>query len=157
MGHHITAIVLKGKYNDNVAKEFDLFAVRLIDELTLFHIDLYYTEFWQEKLNVQGYLEINKIDDLLQPNEKVILTLLQNITSCDAPEFALIATDYHGGQGFQSASVFKGDVNMDSTIKTINLALKYLGVKRTSEHDEFECVGLQNIRYQPEYLEKYFG
>ena len=155
MGHRITAVILKGAYNVKEAEQYDLFGVKLKDELALFHIDVYYTEFWQEKLNVLGFLDINIVANVLQPNEKVILKLLQLISSNESPEFALIGTDYFGGNGTQAATVFHGEHNRDTSIKTINEALRILGVDKKNAVDEFESVGLHHIRRQPEYLIKY--
>lgn len=155
MGHRITAVILKGDYNVKEAEQYDLFGIKLKDELALFHIDVYYTEFWQEKLNVVGFLDINIVANVLQPNEKVILKLLQLISSNESPEFALIGTDYFGGNGAQAATVFRGEHNVDTSIKTINEALRILGVDKKNAVDEFESVELHHMRRQPEYLSKY--
>ena len=102
-----------------------------------------------------GFLDINIVANVLQPNEKVILKLLQLISSNESPEFALIGTDYFGGNGAQAATVFHGEHNMDTSIKTINEALRILGVDKKNAFDEFESVGLHHMNRQPEYLSKY--
>ena len=158
MGHNITAIILKSDFNKNGAKEFDLIERQLGFELTLFHIDNWYCAYWQHLLKTEGELEITNICQnwfMIIPSEVVLAEIMKRISGQNEPEFAIITTDYFGGMGFQWANVFQGSNNADRTIETINQALKYLRVKANAGLDEFETVGLDKIRTQPEYLEKY--
>src|SRR4051794_3556923 len=47
VGHNITAIVIADAFKSEVASNLDLAAVPLTSPLTLFHIDHYYTAYWQ--------------------------------------------------------------------------------------------------------------
>lgn len=70
--------------------------------------------------------------------------------------YTIIQTDYFGGQGTQHANVYKYKSNVALEIRNINEALKILGITRTKNKDEFKTVGLDKIRTNPEYLDKYF-
>ncbi|MDJ1473824.1 hypothetical protein [Xanthocytophaga flava] len=153
MGHHITAILLKGDYDISLAESFDLLGVRLDNTITMFFIDNYFSAYWQVKLGITGFLDRNDADYL--PSENVLAHLMEQISKQKDPIFALIETDYFGGMGKQYANVYRNKVLVDKNIKTINQALAYLGVKRRSKVDEFDTVGLGNYRSNPEYLEKY--
>ncbi len=157
MSHTITAIILKGKFNIDKAKSFDLIPVKLYDDLTLFHIDHYYSGYWNYKLKINGFLKTYNINSIIFPKELSIAEILKNIS--DNKEnvlFAIIQTDYFGGQGEQYANVFKYNINVAPEIKKINEALNILGIKRSNYKDEFETIGLDKIRSNPEYLDKYF-
>ena len=156
MPHHISAIILKGKYNKDKAESFDLIGINLGFELTLFHINHYYSACWQAKLKTNGHLNINNAEYALYPSEYALCALMVKITNEEKPVYAIIATDYHGGLGIQSANVYIKDQIADYGIKSINDALKYLGIKRGKQVDEFDTVGLSNHRTTPDYLDKYF-
>lgn len=158
MGHNITAIILKGDLDKDLTKEFGLLEKNIGFELTLFHIDGWYSACWQHLLKTEGELEITNISKdwfMIIPSEIALAEIMKRISKQSEPKFAIIITDYFGGMGFQWANVFSGSTNADKTIETINQALKYLGVTAKSGFDEFETVGLDKIRTQPEYLEKY--
>lgn len=123
--------------------------------LSLFHISHYYSACWQKITNSVGYLPGEKPRNLLFPDEIIIFKIAKDITGIHEPKYAVIATDYFGGIGNQWAIVYKGCKVSDSTINCINDALRHLGVKATNGKDEFDTVGLDRIRYTPEYLEKY--
>ena len=155
MGHAITAIILKGSFDTNKAREFDLFAIPLGFELSLFHIDHYYSACWQHKLQTKGQLELSNINSPVFPAEIAICDIVKRISSSEIPEYAIIMTDYFGGVGYQYANVFKNNTNADKKVKTINQALRHLGVPANDSQDEFDTVGLNKIREQPNFLEKY--
>ncbi|WP_420553491.1 hypothetical protein [Tenacibaculum aiptasiae] len=156
MGHNISAIVLKGNYDKDKAEGFDLIGVDLGFNLTMFHIDHYYSACWQAKLGTQGFLNTNNAEYMLYPSEFAISELMTKISLDKSPVFAIISTDYFGGNGIQSANVYLKDKIADFEIKTINQALKYLGVKRGNKTDEFDTVRLSEHRTTPEYLDKYY-
>lgn len=54
MGHHITALLLKGNYQKEKAEKYDLFGIDLGCQITLFPIDHYYSACWQAKLQPLG-------------------------------------------------------------------------------------------------------
>ncbi len=66
-----------------------------------------------------------------------------------------ILTDYFGGLGNQYANVFINSNNANSNITTINQALRHLGVLAKNGQDEFDTLGLDKIKKQPDHLDKY--
>jgi hypothetical protein len=155
MGHHITAIILQGDYVESTALKYDLVPVKIGYELTMFHIDHYYSAYWQYKLGLSGQLNIGEVDAILFPSEIAIAELIAKISTNTQPRFAIIQTDYFAGLGSQNAAVFLGSENPQPHIRKINQALSFLGSKCTEGLDEFDTAGLSHHRTQPEYLEKY--
>lgn len=155
MSHNLTALILKGNYQDEMLDVFDLRPIRLTEELTLFHINKAYTACWQAILKEEGMLDIEAMDLFYLPKEHCIKTIVDKISLEDDNLYAIIQTDYFGGVGSQCACVFKGDKNLDKSIESINQALCILGVKRNLPLDEFDTVGLSQYRSEPTYLEKY--
>lgn len=151
MAHIIDAIVLKGVYNLEEAKKYDLIGVDLDFNLTLFFIDEDFTSYWQKKLNMHGFLETNNQN----PNKMVIYELMKRICEEDQIEYATISTAYVGGMGDQYANVYLNDKNVNLSINTINEALRYLGVQKRDDFDEFDVIGLGRFRRNPDYLSKY--
>lgn len=156
MGHNITALILKGNYNEEVAKEYDLVGKDLGFNLTLFHIDHYFSAYWQFKFGLQVYLKTPKTDYMIFPTELALAELMKKVSDTADIEFAIISTDYFGGMGQQFASVYKNETLASESITTINQALEYLGVKQEKGLDEFDTVGLDKIRSQPDILDKYY-
>ncbi|QHS58220.1 hypothetical protein [Chitinophaga agri] len=156
MGHNITAIILKGKFDSEQVSHFDLVPVPLTAELTLFHIDTAYVEYWQSQLGMEGELPDIVDPDFMIPREIVLAEIMKFITGTLAPQYAIIRTDYFGGTGSQYANVFIGSQNVDPGMRKINQALRYLGVVAAPGMDEFDTVGLSDIRRMPSYLEKYW-
>lgn len=155
MGHNITAIILKDDYDKTVAESFGLFGKELPFSLTLFHIDHYQTACWQHELQTVGQLETSITDNFIFPNEIAISEVVKNISIKEKPLYAIIQTDYFGGIGNQYASVYQNKDNIDKNAKTINQVLIRLGVKKNGELDEFDTIGLEKIRSQPDIFEKY--
>lgn len=155
MGHRITAILIKGAYHQKNAEHYDLFPVTLPQQLTLFHIDHYYSGYWQSKLQIQGRLATHNINSLIFPCEYVLYEIVKAISLEDDVHWAIIQTDYFGGTGTQAANVFVNEQNIDQKTENINQALRALGVIATADYDEFDTIGLDRIRQQPDYLEKY--
>lgn len=155
MPHNITAIILPGHYDKSKAEIFDLFGKQLPFNLTLFHIDHYQTACWQYELKATGQLEISFSNNVIFPNDIAIAEIMKQITGHDKPLFALIQTDYFGGIGSQYAGIFRYTENIDTKAITINQVLVHLGVKRNDKFDEFDTIGLDKIRNQPDYFEKY--
>jgi hypothetical protein len=156
MGHHITALILKGNYNEEIAQTYDLAGKDIGFNLTLFHIDHYYSSYWQFKFELKEYLKTAKTDYMIFPTEIALAELMKKVSVNPPIEFAIISTDYFGGIGSQFASVYKNATLVSESITRINQALEYLGVKRENGLDEFDTVGLDNIRSQPDILDKYY-
>lgn len=155
MPHSITAIILKGKYDNELASKFELEGIELGFDLSMFFINGHYTAYWQKKLNVTGVLETNCPTITWYPSEKVVYELMKKIAGERNINYAVVMTDYFGGTGQQFANLFENDRNVDLGINTISSALKALGVQKKNHHDEFDAVGLSNYRSNPNYLDKY--
>lgn len=151
MSHIIEAVILKGEYEREKAKIYDLIEEELDFDLTMFFIDTDYTTYWQEKLNISGFLETNNP----YPNRRVTYELMRIISKSEQIEYAVISTAYTGGIGEQFANVYRNDQNVDLAINSISDALRYLGVQKGDHYDEFDAVGLGKFRSNPEYLNKY--
>lgn len=154
MGHAITAVVLRGPYDREAAAGFDLIGISLGHDLTLFHITHYYTAAWQKKLGIEGDLPGVFPRGLIFPTERVSAVLMRRITGRE-PVFAIIATDYFAGMGDQWAQVYRGEEAADPSITAISPALRWLGVAADPGRDEFDTVGLTDIRHTPESLDRY--
>lgn len=155
MPHYITAIIFKGQFSEEKAKEFDLVPIPLPQGLTLFHIDLYYSVCWQYKLKTQGRLTLYNIDNICFPDDIALAHIMDAISVDRKAEYAIIATEYFAGIGDQWANVFRGEENIGTDVGRINQALRVLGVVAEKPYDEFDTVGLSRYRSQPDYLEKY--
>ena len=151
MSHIIDAIILKGEYNIEKARKYDLNGIKLDFNLTMFFIDDDFLIYWEKKLNIRGFLETN----CTHVNKMVIYELMKLISKTEQVEYAVISTAYVGGMGDQYANVYQDNKNVDLSINTINAALKYLGVQETDDLDEFDVVGLGRFRRNPDYLNKY--
>jgi hypothetical protein len=154
MGHSMCAILLKGAFDGQRAAAYDLFGSALGHDITLFHIDHYYTACWQKQLDVQGSLQAPGACAIF-PDEAVIAVLMSTITGRPDPLFAVILTDYFGGAGEQWVYVYRGAALVDPQIRSINQALARLGVVARPGLDAFDTIGLGSYRSQPEYLDKY--
>lgn len=155
MGHNIQAILLKGKYDEVQAANFDLYGVSLEFDLTLFFIDHYYSAYWQAILKTEGMLDINGVDYILYPCETALAVIVEKVSKSPNPVYAIISTDYFGGVGDQWANVYVNRDLADKSIIMINQALAYLGVEKRDELDEFDTIGLSKYRSNPDYLDKY--
>lgn len=71
-----------------------------------------------------------------------------------------ISTDYFGGLGEQSATLYvDGKVGYDGDTENgdpepINNALRFMGVESIGENDEFDTVGLGNYRSNQDFSEE---
>lgn len=157
MAHNLTAIILKGKFSLKKALYYDLTPIYLKYDLTLFIINIYFTEYWQCKiLKKRSTLDLNLADcPTMFPTDQVIAYIVKDI-SLENALFAVIFTEYHGGVGIQFASIFEGYINKNKSITRINDALAALGVIREDDLDEFDTLGLSLFRREPAYLEKYY-
>ncbi len=157
VGHNITAIVIADPFRSEVAARLDLVAVPLSPPLTLFHIDHYFTAYWQAVRGRSELLDVPSEFPIVFPREGVVAQLVAELTGLDAPRFALIRTEYFGGAGGQWACVFTGCHRETDATATINDALRLLGIARRGSLDEFDTVGLGAHRSSPEYLDRYVG
>lgn len=153
MGHHITALLINQPFRAPDA--FDLTPITLTPTLTLFHIDHYYSAYWQSIRGGSALLDLP--DDLpsIFPSEGVLVDIVRELTGHDAPTWGLIQTDYFGGMGDQWAALFTGAQRITSSGARINAVLRGLGIVRSADLDEFDTVGLGNHRHSPESLDRY--
>jgi hypothetical protein len=157
MGHNITALVITNAFQPGAAVDLDLVPVSLSASLTLFHIDHYYTAYWQAVRRCSTQLDVPAGFPAVFPREGIIAQLVAELTGVEGPRFALIQTEYFGGVGDQWACVFTGERRESGANATINDALRTLGVTRRGGLDEFDTIGLGEHRSAPEYLERYVG
>ena len=155
MGHCISAVILKGDFDSEVANSYDLHGIELSSDLTMFLLDHYYTAFWGKMLDISGELPVNQPKSIVFPNDLVVADLMTKITNQAKPLYALIQTDYFGGVGEQWADVYQGNCLVRDKTTQINSALSFLGVKGQNGMDEFDTVGLGNYRSMPDDLDKY--
>jgi hypothetical protein len=71
----------KDLINESLAKSYDLYGIELGFHLTMFHIDGYYNDYWQKKLDTLGNLPSHHMDDkstwILFPTESVVSFLME--------------------------------------------------------------------------------
>jgi len=153
--HDITAIVIADDFNAEVAAALGLVAVPLVPPLTLFHIDHYFTAYWQAVRGSSARLDVSAEFPIGFPREGVVVTLVAELTGLESPRFALIKTEYFGGAGEQWACGFVGARRETNESATINDALRMLGVVKAGSLDEFDAVGLGAHRRSPDHLTRY--
>jgi hypothetical protein len=158
MGHHISAVLLSGPFDDQRAPSLDLRPIRLTPTLTLFPLDYRYVDFWSEKLGIAGFVSGRPL-----LNAKVIHHMVKCLAL--SPLFAVIETDYLG-VGSQAAAVYRGDVEImrpestaigpvEKSSAPINKALRQLGIVAHRGRDEFDSVGLGRHRDFCDLFEAY--
>ena len=137
MGHSLNAFLLKGRFDEERARAFDLRCRAMPYDLTMFFVIDRYVDAWAERLNITGaYAEPIY-------NFRVIHHMMNAIAR--EPLFAAISTDYFGGAGSQSAAVYRGTEVVRERCR-INDALRLLGVPRVDGQDEFDTLGLGAYR-----------
>ncbi|WP_434424870.1 hypothetical protein [Nannocystis pusilla] len=155
MSHRITALLIAGPHDAAAAERFDLRPLPLTAGLTLFHVDHYFTAYWQALTGATERLDVPATVPSIFPSEGVVCRMARELTGAEAPTFALVMTDYFGGVGGQWACVFRGAQRISADDASINDALRALGVTRTADEDEFDVVGLGRHRRSPEHLDRY--
>ena len=159
MGHHISAVVLRGSFDERQALAFDLKPIPLFDGLTLFPLDARYPDFWSQKLQVHGFASSTPL-----LNSRVVHYMINSIAN--DPLFALIETDYCGGVGCEAAVAYRGTKQImvpDSTdveriggsVGPVNKALRMLGVISKDGSDEFDTLELGRYRDFSDLFEEY--
>jgi len=122
-------------------------------------------ETWAEKLNIKvEYLSEMTTDE--GPNNIDNNIVIYFSKALEIRNFALIETEYFGGDGIQSATIYKNGNritqytsapdakgNFISDSRAINAALNELAVKPLSG-DLFQTVGLNKFRFTDDYYTK---
>ena len=153
MGHGIIALLTAHPCDAERAAAWDLHPVA-VWPLTLFHLDHYYSAYWQALRGHTGQLAVGRVPGIF-PTEDVVRAIACDLTGEAEPTFAVIMTEYFGGAGDQWACAFMGARRISAEGATINAALALLGVVARPGLDAFDTIGLGHHRSPPEYLEKY--
>ena len=154
MGHHISAIVLKGDANPDAVTQFDAKLVDCPDGFSLVALDENYVDTWADRLDIHGAVDAQPIVNFR------VVHHIANALGGGRP-FAIIATDYHGGHGAQAAAVYHRDAELMAPVNAesdaINDALRVLGVLRSAQLDEFDTFGLGHHRDWDDLLDDYWN
>lgn len=150
MAHHISALVIAGPYDHDRALALDLRPRLAHPPVTLFAIDHRYAAYWQARRGRSGVLF--PPDTSPAPDQAVLADLVREIAPT-SPGFAVIYTEYFGGDGEQWAGVIEGDAYVP--VGSVNEALRRLGVIATDGRDEWDTIGLASFRAPPEHLARY--
>lgn len=137
MGHNICAIIGKKPIDENVLKKFQL-AVAYENGYAIIILERESVWYWSEKLDLSCESE----SDSIEWASELIFYFAKEL---GLEKYAIIQTDYFGGIGTQSASLYENGKPI-ITEKSINEVLHILGVSRTQEKDEFEMINLQEYR-----------
>ena len=147
MGHHISAIIGKAPINKEKADEYDL-PYFVENSFVIVALEASHIDFWDKKLGY-GYEKMSK----LFMDSKCTHFFAQEI---GLSNFAIIFTDYFGGSGSQSATVYNsGKQILPPTENGVNKALRKIGVERSLFKDEFDTIGLGKYRHWEGLFEKY--
>lgn len=155
MSHEVCALVVAGRVDTRTALAMDLRAALVHDGISVFPINHNFSAYWAAKRGNRALLDLPEDISLVFPTEAVLRDLVREITRTDRPRFAIIETNYFGGMGDQWAAAFDGEERLTPDDASINQALAALGVRSTSDRDEFEVIGLDRFRSNPEYLDTY--
>jgi hypothetical protein len=143
MSQNIYAVLLQGPFDDEAARALGLHPIPLPQGITLFPLDADSCDRWEETLGVTGHLS-----DRPLLNCRVVHHLMRQVAP--EPLFAVVETDYFGGQGDQAAAVYHGGREVmapaAAAFGPINEALRHLGVRAAAGLDEFDTVGLGRFR-----------
>jgi hypothetical protein len=152
MGHHIGAVLLRGPFDEERARAFDLKPVPLTAQITLFPLDAGYYDHWADRLGITGFVSERPL-----LNGRVVHHLMRQIAP--EPLFAVIETDYCGGTGDQAAAVYRGEREVMApsvaAVGPINEALRHLGVLATGGRDDFDTVDLGRFRDFDDLFDSY--
>lgn len=134
---------MRGKFNQESATAFGHQPIQVFETLTLFPLHATYVDAMAEKLAIQQQFFDGPLLNCTTVHH------LMNAIAVE-PLFAIIETNYFGGNGSQSAVVYRGKLEIMAPERdvagSINRALRQLGVKRTLLDDEFDTIGLGNYR-----------
>ncbi|TXS04260.1 hypothetical protein EAO73_16500 [Streptomyces sp. col6] len=155
MSHEVCALVVVGPVDTQRALSVDLRAALVHDGISVFPINHNFSAYWAAKRGNRALLDLPEDISLVFPTEAVLRDLVREITGTDRPRFAIIETNYFGGIGDQWAAAFDGEERLAPDDASINQALAALGVRSASDREEFEVIGLDRFRTNPEYLDTY--
>ncbi|MBL8100377.1 MAG: hypothetical protein JNK81_14430 [Anaerolineales bacterium] len=148
MPHSVTGFILNTDFvNQICSKQPFLKAISLEQGFSLFPLTH----------TILKNLDITKPVDLIDSEIPNQLTDLLAALSIEC-QLLCFATEYFGGVGSQFAIVFENGKAVfgpaKSTIGSINEGLRLLGVKRKSDADEFDTIGLGQYRFTNDWLKQ---
>lgn len=150
MGHHISAVLIHGPFDEQRALSFNLKPIRLIGGITLLPLEATYCDDCSERLGVAGFVSDRPLLNCWVVHHMLRAIALESL-------FAVIETNYFGGNGDQAAAVYQGGREIMApavaTIGPINAALRHLGVQASAGLDEFDTVGLGRFRDFDEFFD----
>ncbi len=153
MGHHISGVVIPGDIVLELAARFDAKVVPLRKNFTAIALCGEYVDAWADRLDIHG--DVAPIPML---NTRVVHHIAISLAG-DRP-FAIIQTDYFGGNGSQWAAAYCRDTEImapsEGSVGPINSALRAIGFEYTILSDAFTAVGLANHRYWDDLFEEYW-
>jgi len=137
MGHSICAIIGKRPVDEDNLKKYQLalayegdFAIVILDQDSVWY--------WAEKLQLNIQSQSENIEWACELSFHFAKEL-------GLKKYAIIQTDYSGGTGAQSASLYEeGQLVMGD--KPINDILRLIGVEKTKDKDEFDAINLGGYR-----------
>lgn len=152
MGHRISAVVLSGDIDADLASQFDAKIVPLRKGFTAIALCGEYIDAWSDRLDIHDDVAAKPLFD-----SRVVRHIATTLSG-DRP-FALVETDYFGGNGTQWAAAYCGDTELvplkQADAGPINSALKTIGV-RSFVTDCFTAIGLGEHRDWDDLFEDYF-
>ena len=152
MGHRISGFVIPGDIDVELASQFEARIVPLRKEFTAIAICDEYIDDWAERLALH-----DETAEMPLIKSRVVRHIATKLAG-DRP-FALIETDYFGGEGWQWAAAYIGEVELVPMKKAesgpINAALKAIGV-RSWLGDAFSAIGLGEHRDWDDLFEEHY-
>ena len=154
MAHIITAIIGKSASETITGDAYKLPSFALRQGFTMIGLNDGHCKYWSSQFNPEVLPQLK--------GSKTTVSLDLPIVHYWANEFfgqryALIETEYFGGVGTQSASLYDSlEVVVSSEGDgSINQILKALGVRRTCFRDHFACLELEKYRHFRDHFSRY--
>jgi hypothetical protein len=156
VGHSICGVLLGVPFDTARAAAYDLRSALSNGRCTLLPISHYWSAYWQAKRGgVDGPLDLPPGVPAIFPSEGVVRTVIAEITARSEPCFAVIMTEYFGGNGEQWAVAFQGRRRLSVECWSVNRALELFGIEARAGRDAWDVFGLASVRSNPGYLTRY--
>lgn len=152
MGHYIQAIIGSEHVLNNLQRRFGTSRVIALGQ-RLFLLPM--VEAMYDALPSAPETLASELDFHFRFLDSKVISLLIDSSKEDA--VAYVETEYFGGEGDQGAVVARdgkivfGPAAGDGSI---NAALRLLGAKKETEHDEFDQVGLGRFRSNEDWIDQ---
>lgn len=152
MGHYIQAIIGPEHVLNNLQRRFGTSRVIALGQ-GLFLLPM--VEEIYDALPSAPYTVSAKVNLHFRFLDSKVIALLMDASKEDP--VAYVETEYFGGEGDQGAVVAReGKVVFGPAAGngSINAALRLIGAKKATEHDEFDEVGLGRFRRNEDWIEQ---